>query len=143
MLDVGTVSFPRLPYPLRNPVGELADLLLHEHQRPFDQADAVAILDLCCFYDPAQLYPALRPRHVVRPDMHTRRPMQREVQLVAGTPPSPDVLQVFLAQGVVAQQVRLALRKGKQGPTATCLPERFSEPFPLARRMQDIESDMA
>ena len=33
----------------------------------------------------------------------------------AGTPPGPDVLQVFVAQGVVAQQVRLALRKGKQG----------------------------
>ena len=41
--------------------------------------------------------------------------LQREAQLVAGTPPGPDVVQVFLAQGVVAQQVRLALRKGKQG----------------------------
>ena len=29
--------------------------------------------------------------------------------------PEADVLQVFVAQGVVAQQVRLALRKGKQG----------------------------
>ena len=38
-----------------------------------------------------------------------------DAQLVAGTPPGPDVLQVFVAQGVVAQQVRLALRKGKQG----------------------------
>ena len=31
---------------------------------------------------------------------HTQ--LQREAQLVAGTPPCPDVLQVFLAQGVVA-----------------------------------------
>ena len=41
--------------------------------------------------------------------------LQREAQLVAGTPPHLDVLQVLVAQGVVAQQVRLALRKGKQG----------------------------
>ena len=41
--------------------------------------------------------------------------LQREAQLVAGTPPDLDVLQVLVAQGVVAQQVRLALRKGKQG----------------------------
>ena len=38
--------------------------------------------------------------------------LQREAQLVAGTPPAPDVLQVFVAQGVVAQKVRLALRQG-------------------------------
>ena len=31
---------------------------------------------------------------------HTQ--LQREAPLVAGTPPCPDVLQVFLAQGVVA-----------------------------------------
>ena len=41
--------------------------------------------------------------------------LQREAQLVAVTPPDPDVLQVLVAQRVVAQQVRLALRKGKQG----------------------------
>ena len=41
--------------------------------------------------------------------------LQREAQLVAGTPPGPDVLQVFVAQGVVAQQVRLALRKDTDG----------------------------
>ena len=47
--------------------------------------------------------------------------LQREAQLVAGTPPGPDVLQVFVAQGVVAQQVGLALRKGKQGrPLPAC-----------------------
>ena len=37
--------------------------------------------------------------------------LQREAQLVAGTPPRLDVLQVFVAQGVVAQQVRFVLRK--------------------------------
>ncbi len=42
--------------------------------------------------------------------------LQREAQLVAGAPPGPDVLQVFVAQGVVAQQVRIALREGEQGP---------------------------
>ena len=41
--------------------------------------------------------------------------LQREAQLVAGAPPGPDVLQVLVAQGVVAQQVRLALRQGEQG----------------------------
>ena len=36
-------------------------------------------------------------------------------------PPAPDVLEVFLAQGVVAQQVRLTWRKGKQGrPLPAC-----------------------
>ena len=68
--------------------------------------------------------------------------LQREAQLVAGTPPGPDVLQVFVAQGVVAQQVGLALRKGKQGPPAAGLSERFSEPFSFSRRMRGIESDM-
>ena len=33
--------------------------------------------------------------------------LQREAELVAGTPPDPDVLQILVAQGVVAQQVRL------------------------------------
>ena len=32
--------------------------------------------------------------------------VQREAQLVAGAPPGPDVRQVFVAQGVVPQQVR-------------------------------------
>ena len=35
--------------------------------------------------------------------------------LLRGRRRAPDVLQVLVAQGVVAQQVRLALRKGKQG----------------------------
>ena len=35
-----------------------------------------------------------------------RAQLQREAELVAGTPPGPDVLQVFVAQRVVAQQVR-------------------------------------
>ena len=51
--------------------------------------------------------------------------LQREAQLVAGAPPGPDVLQVFVAQGVVARQVRPALRKGKQGrPLPACQKER-------------------
>ena len=37
--------------------------------------------------------------------------LQREAQLVAGTPARLDVLQVLVAQGVVAQQVRFVLRK--------------------------------
>ena len=41
--------------------------------------------------------------------------LQREAQLVAGAPPGPDLLQVLVAQGVVPQQVRLALRQGEQG----------------------------
>ena len=41
--------------------------------------------------------------------------LQRETQLVVGASPGPDVLQVLVAQGVVAQQVRLALRQGEQG----------------------------
>ncbi len=41
--------------------------------------------------------------------------LQREAQLVTGTPPDPDVLQVLVSQSVVAQQVLLTLRKGKQG----------------------------
>ena len=44
-----------------------------------------------------------------------RAELQRETQLVARAPPRPDVEQIFIAQGVVTQQVRLALRKGKQG----------------------------
>ena len=67
--------------------------------------------------------------------------LQREAQPVAGTPPGHDAPQVFLAERVVAQQVRLALRKGI-GPPAASLPERFSEPFSFTRRLQDIESDM-
>ena len=41
--------------------------------------------------------------------------LQREAQLVAGAPARLDVLQVFVAQRVVAQQVRLVLRERKQG----------------------------
>ena len=41
--------------------------------------------------------------------------LQREAQLVARATPVPHVLKVFVAQGVVAQQIRLTLRKGKQG----------------------------
>ena len=41
--------------------------------------------------------------------------LQGETQLVVGASPGPDVLQVLVAQGVVAQQVRLALRQGEQG----------------------------
>ena len=41
--------------------------------------------------------------------------LQREAQLVAGASPGRDVLQVLVAQGVVPQQVRLALRQGEQG----------------------------
>ena len=41
--------------------------------------------------------------------------LQREAQLVAGAPSRLDVLQVFVAQRVVAQQVRLVLRERKQG----------------------------
>ena len=41
--------------------------------------------------------------------------LQREAELVAGAPPHTDVLQVLVAQGVVPQQVRLALRQGEQG----------------------------
>ena len=70
MPDAGTVAVPRLPYPLRNPLGEFTDLLVHECQRSFDQPDAVVVLDLCCFYDPVQVHTALGPRDVVRPDMH-------------------------------------------------------------------------
>ena len=45
------------------------------------------------------------------PRGHAR--LQREAQLVAWTPPGPDVLRVVTAQGVVAPQVRLTWRKGK------------------------------
>ena len=47
------------------------------------------------------------------PREHAR--LQREAQLVAGTPPGPDVLQVVIAQGVVAPPVHLTWRKGKRG----------------------------
>ena len=62
-------------------------------------------------------------------------------QHVAGAKsPDPDVLLLFLAQGVVAQQVHRALRKGKQGrPLPASLSERFAEPFSIAQRMQDID----
>ena len=66
---------------------------------------------------------------------------RRDAQLVAETPPSHDVLQVSVAQGVVAQQDRLALRKGKQGRPRPGVSARFSEPRAFARRIQDIESD--
>ena len=55
--------------------------------------------------------------------------LQREAQLVAGTPLGSDVLQVFVAQGVVAQQVRLALRQGEQGRPSAGWSGRFSVPF--------------
>ena len=59
-----------------------------------------------------------------RPGVAEHAQLQREAQLVAGTPPGPDVLQVFVAQGVVAQQVGLALRKGNRADSAG-LSERF------------------
>ena len=43
--------------------------------------------------------------------------LQGEAQLVAGASPDPDVLKVLVVQGVVAQQVRLALWQGKQSQT--------------------------
>ena len=54
--------------------------------------------------------------------------LQREAQLVAGASPGPDVLKVLVAQGVVAQQVRLALRQGEQGRPLPAGQERFSVP---------------
>ena len=56
----------------------------------------------------------------------TLRPYRREAQLVAGTPPGPDVLQVVIAQG---------------GLTSSGLSARVSVPCCFARRLQDIESD--
>ena len=69
--------------------------------------------------------------------------LQREAQLVAGTPPGSDVLQVFVAQGVVAQQVGLALRKGKQGrpcrsPTAL---SRAGPPARVFSQSLDLQRD--
>ena len=50
-----------------------------------------------------------------RPRVAEHAQLQREAQLVAGAPARLDVLQVFVAQRVVAQQVRLVLRERKQG----------------------------
>ena len=44
--------------------------------------------------------------------------LQGEAQLVVGRRRAPDVLKVLVAQGVVAQQVRLALPAGRTGPTS-------------------------
>ena len=41
--------------------------------------------------------------------------LQRETQLVAGPAPGGDVVQILIAQRVVAQQLRLALGQGEQG----------------------------
>ncbi len=46
---------------------------------------------------------------------------QRETQLVAGTPPSPDVLQVFVAQGVVAP-FEAAAAQGCRKVSGWCIP---------------------
>ena len=51
-----------------------------------------------------------RSQQVARVAEHPQ--LQREAQLVAGPTPGPDVLQILVAQGVVAQQIRLALRQG-------------------------------
>ena len=45
------------------------------------------------------------------PDVEWHAQLQREAQLVARAQSSRDALQVFLTQGVVAQPLRLALRK--------------------------------
>ena len=55
--------------------------------------------------------------------------LQREAQLVAGASPGPDVLQVLVAQRVVPQQVRLAVRQGEQGRPLPGRSGRFSVPF--------------
>ena len=74
-----------------------------------------------------------RPAERTRPEPQAARvaehaQLQREAQLVAGPPPGPDVLRVVVAQGVVAHQVRLALRKVNQGRPLPAGSERFSEP---------------
>ena len=59
---------PRLPYPLRDPLGDLADFLLQSLQRPLDPPDTVAIPRLPRLGNPVQVLAALGPRYVVRPD---------------------------------------------------------------------------
>ena len=49
-----------------------------------------------------------------------------------GGPPGPDVLQVFVTQDVVTQQIRLALREGQTGPASAGLSDR---PAPASWRL--------
>ena len=60
---------------------------------------------------------------------------------------SDDLLKMVAAKTTRRDRRRQILNEadvadGKTGPTSAGLSERFSEPFSLARRMQDIESDM-
>ena len=50
-----------------------------------------------------------------RPGWRSTQSCRAKPSFVAGASPGPDVLKVLVAQGVVAQQVRLALRQGEQG----------------------------
>ena len=64
--------------------------------------------------------------------------LQREAQLVAGTPPGPDVLQVFVAQGVGGAAGPPRVAEGKTGPTSAGWSGRFSVP-PASCSTKDAE----
>ena len=64
--------------------------------------------------------------------------LQREAELVAGTPPDLDVLQVLVAQGVAPR-----VAEGKTGPTSAGRSGRFSVPCSFTGRMRNVDWDTA
>ena len=72
MLDAGTFGFhaSRTRSAIRSVNSWICWSMNGSAPSIFDPPDAVAILDLCCFYDPAQLYPTLDLRPIVEPDMN-------------------------------------------------------------------------